>query len=184
MQIRQTTKELIAASFMELANTKPIDKITVREVAANCGITTVTFYNHFRDKYELLIWIYVNQAVNIMKKTNADGYSWRDTLYDVIHFFSENRKFLLNALRHTSGHDSFSSHMEQINIDIITGEVKKSLGSRPLTTELDYDIRIFCYGTIRLVFDWLTSEKPIPPDEIAQIMEKSLPPLLAPHLSV
>ena len=68
MQTRLSTKELIAASFMELAAQKPIDKITVREVAANCAITTVTFYNHFRDKYELLVWIYVNQAVNIMKK--------------------------------------------------------------------------------------------------------------------
>lgn len=182
MQIRQTTEELIAASFMELAETKPIDKITVREIASNCGISTVTFYNHFRDKYELLVWIYVNQAVNIMKKIGTDGYNWRDTIYDVVNFFFENRNFLLNALRHTSGHDSFVSRMEKINIGILTAEVKKSLGSKPLTTELDYDLRIYCYGTMQVLFDWLTSENSIPPDDIARIMEKSLPPPLAPYL--
>lgn len=125
MQTRRTTKELIAASFMELAETKPIDKITVREVAANCAITTVTFYNHFRDKYDLIVWSYIDYGKSTMQKIGTDGYRWRDTLFESAHKFAQNRGFLLNALHHTSGHDSFVSHMERINIDLLTAEVKK-----------------------------------------------------------
>ena len=80
MQTRLTTKELIAASFMELAAQKPIDKITVREVAANCGITTVTFYNHFRDKYDLIVWSYAQNTLKIMRKIGADGLACLKTL--------------------------------------------------------------------------------------------------------
>ena len=58
MIIRQTTKEVLAASIMELAKTKSVDKISVKEIVKNCGLTATTFYNHFQDKYQLLAWIY------------------------------------------------------------------------------------------------------------------------------
>ena len=89
MQPRLTTKELIAASFMELAEKKPIDKITVREVAANCGSTTVTFYNHFRDKYDLIVWSYAQNTLKIMRKIGAGGYRWQNALWDWARYFSE-----------------------------------------------------------------------------------------------
>ena len=40
---RQTTKELIAESLKELFTQKTADKITVKEIARNCGITPATF---------------------------------------------------------------------------------------------------------------------------------------------
>ncbi|MBQ9206330.1 MAG: TetR family transcriptional regulator [Treponema sp.] len=182
MQTRLTTKELIAASFMELAAQKPIDKITVREVAANCAITTVTFYNHFRDKYDLIVWSYAQNTLKIMRKIGADGYRWQNALWDWARYFSEERGFLLNALRHTSGHDSFLTHMQKINIDLLTAEVKKRLGTKPLTPALEGAIRLYCYGLSCLCFDWLTAETPLPPDDFAKILFDSLPPPIAGYL--
>ena len=49
---RKTAKEILADSFHELAEDRQIDKITVREIAANCGYSSATFYRQFRDKYE------------------------------------------------------------------------------------------------------------------------------------
>jgi AcrR family transcriptional regulator len=50
---RKTTKEILAESFLELAETKRIDKITITEITDNCGMSQPTFYNHFKDKYDL-----------------------------------------------------------------------------------------------------------------------------------
>ena len=50
---RKTTEELLADSFLELAQTKRIDKITITEITNNCGMSQPTFYNHFKDKYDL-----------------------------------------------------------------------------------------------------------------------------------
>ena len=64
---RQTTKALLAESLKELSKSKNVDKITIRELTANCGLTSPTFYNHFHDKYELMAWIY-NQKVEASLK--------------------------------------------------------------------------------------------------------------------
>lgn len=45
---RKTTKELLTESFRELAENKPIYKITVQEIVDNCGYSPATFYRHFR----------------------------------------------------------------------------------------------------------------------------------------
>ena len=47
-----TVKEIMAASFRELARKRPIDKITVKEIAANCDYSQTTFYRQFKDKYD------------------------------------------------------------------------------------------------------------------------------------
>ena len=76
---KQTTKELLAESLKDLSQTKSVDKITIKELTKNCGLTSPTFYNHFRDKYELMAWIY-NQEVEASLKNFGNG----DSLEDVI----------------------------------------------------------------------------------------------------
>ena len=45
---RQTAKEILAASFRELAETKNIDKITVRDITEILRSTTVSHSRHCR----------------------------------------------------------------------------------------------------------------------------------------
>ena len=45
---------VLAESLKELAGTKPIEKITIKEITDKAGVIRPTFYNHFQDKYELL----------------------------------------------------------------------------------------------------------------------------------
>lgn len=47
---RKTAKEILMASFQELAAVKSIDKITIQEIADNCGYSSATFYRNFKDK--------------------------------------------------------------------------------------------------------------------------------------
>ncbi len=54
---------VLADSFKELAATKPIEKITIKEITDRAGVIRPTFYNHFQDKYELLEWIVENELV-------------------------------------------------------------------------------------------------------------------------
>ena len=36
----------------------PVEKITVKEIAATCGVTRQTFYRNFQDKYDLINWYF------------------------------------------------------------------------------------------------------------------------------
>ena len=171
------TKDRIADAFLSLAGHKAVNKITVREIAESSGVTTVTFYNYFRDKYDLTVWIHVRAASEIMGKVGG-GYEWRDALLDGIRYFSENRAFMLNALQHTSGQDSFIRHIERVNTDLLTAEVRKSLGTKPVPPAVQYAIKVYTAGTVRAMFDYLMDDAPIPAEELAQILEDCLPPVL------
>ena len=49
----QTTKRALEASLKNLLLQKPLDKITINDIAEDCGISRMTFYYHFRDIYDL-----------------------------------------------------------------------------------------------------------------------------------
>lgn len=49
-------KERIAREFAELAQTKSIDKITVKDIVEACHITRQTFYYHFQDLIDVIDW--------------------------------------------------------------------------------------------------------------------------------
>lgn len=49
-------KERIAREFAELARTKSIDKITVKDIVEACHITRQTFYYHFQDLIDVIDW--------------------------------------------------------------------------------------------------------------------------------
>ena len=55
---RVSTKDLLVKSLKDLAKTKFIDKITVKEIADNCGLSKRTFYQYFQDKSELILYEY------------------------------------------------------------------------------------------------------------------------------
>ena len=47
------TKQAIQASFRRLLLVKSLDKITVRDIVEDCGLTRNTFYYHYEDIYDL-----------------------------------------------------------------------------------------------------------------------------------
>ena len=53
----EITKRVIIDSFKELASKKNTSDITVKEITDKCGLKRQTFYNHFKDKYDLIKWI-------------------------------------------------------------------------------------------------------------------------------
>ena len=117
---RKTAKEILAESFRELAETVPIDKITIKDIVYNCDYSPATFYRHFKDKYDLIAFDYVQRTSEIMAKVGKNGYEWKDTLTDGMRFFDENRKYMKNLLLNTNGADSFVRHFAGANIGLLT----------------------------------------------------------------
>ena len=179
---RKTTKEIIAESFKELSADKPINKITIAEIASNCSMTSPTFYRHFKDKYDLIAWIYVRMAEEILAKIGQDGYLWKDTLLDGMKFYEAHRKYMVNALKHTSGRDSFINQMTEMNIGFISEEIRRKREDDKVPAELVPMIKIYCYGTGQYLCEWLMDGKPASCEEVALAMEACIPEKLRPYL--
>ena len=47
------TKEIIAKTFTELLDEKPMSKITVKDIVERCGVNRNTFYYHFNKSFGL-----------------------------------------------------------------------------------------------------------------------------------
>ena len=95
---RKTAKEILAESFREVAETKPIDKITIRDIVDNCGYSPATFYRQFSDKYDLIAWDYVARTTVIIDKVGVDVNQWKHTWADGVKFYAENREYRLITL--------------------------------------------------------------------------------------
>ena len=134
MIVRQMTKELFAASLKELAQFKPVDKITVKELAKNCGLTAPTFYNNFRDKYDLMAWIY-NRKVKAAMKNFGHGDSFEDVACKWMEIVLEDENFYLNVLKNAVGQNSFRYATNDYAIELLAEWIKAHHNLRELPPE-------------------------------------------------
>lgn len=49
-------KKRIVEAFVKLSKEKNIDKITVKDIVDECGISRQAFYYHFQDILEVIEW--------------------------------------------------------------------------------------------------------------------------------
>ncbi len=172
---RKTTKEILTESFREIAEQKPINKITVKDITDNCGYSPATFYRHFKDKYDLIAYDYVTRIEEITAKVGTDGYEWNDTLYDGIRYFEENKSYIRNLLLNTSGMDAFSRDLAVTNTTQFTDYILKTSGMKEIPPDLEVYVRIYVYGTVQMLCQWLTGELRCTSEHLAELFENALP---------
>lgn len=179
---RKTAKQILAESFREVAQTKSIDKITVRDITENCSYSSATFYRQFKDKYDLIAWDYAQATAGIMGRVGVDGYAWRQTLRDGAEYFASQRTYLANLFLHTTGHDSFVRYMSQINYDALQSCLLHVSGKSALDETTQMYLRLYCLGTVSLVCEWILGQYSASPEKLAEVFEQSLPQPLRPFL--
>ena len=179
---RKTAKEILTASFQELAAKKSIDKITIQEIVDNCGYSPATFYRHFKDKYDLIAWEHTRAVAEIVDQVGSDGYQWKQTLYDGAQLYRKNKEYLVNLLQHTSGHDSFMRYMTEINSAALEKYILSVNGNRKLTHKETMYVKIYCLGLVGLACEWILGQISTTLEEIAEVYEQSVPEPLKKYL--
>ena len=174
MVIQQTTKDLLAESLKDLAQVKSVDKITVKELTRNCGLTAPTFYNHFRDKYELMAWIY-NQRVETSLKNLGNGDSFEDVICKWMEIVREDEKFYMNLLKNAVGQNSFRYATNDHAIKLIVEWIKARHGMNELPLEVCFCLKFFMRGVSELVNDWCLGQSESTPREMAKLFVSAMP---------
>lgn len=151
---RKTTEELLAESLLELAAKKAVDKITVREIASNTGVTTATFYNYFQDKFELIFWIYDYQVADILLDFEAGEVTWEETLQAFVRLLQEDATFYRNALQNTHGQDSLLVNASRQMVKSLTAYLEKEF-PQEVDEELRFELRFYLSGCAHATFGWL-----------------------------
>jgi len=170
---RKTSREILADSFRELAKTKAIDRITIKDITDNCGYSPATFYRQFRDKYDLIAWDYANEVGRIMGNIGEGG-DWHQALVRGAVYYRENADYLSNLLNHTSGYESFHKNMTEINYTHLKDYIA-SVSDSPLGKIIDICLFIYCYGTVEITCDWILGRVEMSAEELVEVYEASLP---------
>ena len=74
------TKRALAAAMKELMEQMPFSKISVSDIAEQCGMNRKSFYYHFKDKYDLVNWIFDMEYLAVFQPAGLCrdlGFSYR-----------------------------------------------------------------------------------------------------------
>ncbi len=181
MIARKSTKELLAESLKELSRIKTVDKITVKELTKNCGLTPPTFYNNFHDKYDLMAWIY-NRKIDASIKNFGCGDSLEDVICKWLEIILEDEDFYINLLKNAVGQNSFRYTTNDHAIALLEDWIKARHNLRELTPEIIFCIKFFMRAVSEFVSDWALDKWDCSPREMAKFFVGAMPAPLKPLL--
>ena len=95
------TKNQISQALIEFLNNKPLDLITIKELAKKAEISRTAFYNNFNNLDDVLKYIYQRAHKQIFKEKYFQlEYVYSDEhILDMISFFDKNSKLLLVLIK-------------------------------------------------------------------------------------
>ena len=169
---RKKAREILVDSFLELAETKSVEKITVNDIVNNCDYSPSTFYRYYRDKYDLIARYYAEQMGVIMARIDIDGYSWADACQDAARYYEAQKNFLANLLLNTNGLDSFLDSMTEINCTKSRDYLLRKTKKEKLDKKTELLIRLYCLGASKLVSEWILGKLTATASEIAEILQE------------
>jgi len=150
------TKAVIGQTFVELCETKELNKISIQELAEMAQINRQTFYYHFPDKKALIRWIYKTDALIYLTSENISLDNWEEAALKMLKAMRQNGTFYRKSV--TYDRDILMSEFYQITEPLF----------QRLFDEVDaFYSRFFSYGCSGILETWIRDDFPEMPLEIA-----------------
>lgn len=161
-------KKALASALQELMGEMPFDKIKISDICEKCRMNRQSFYYHFKDKYDLVNWIFDIEFFQEISKLEYDDAEF--TLASLCQYFYENRDFYRRALR-VEGQNSFQEHfrnMVGIALEKYLKEILAVVGNS------DFHIKFYTDAIVGSFLRWLMDKDCIPPEEFKKLLETSI----------
>ena len=153
-------KYALAQSLKKLLSTRKLDKITVKDIAEDCGVNRQTFYYYFRDIYDLLEWNFCDATERLIR-SGLDHGDWRSGVKAVTEYLKENRTLFWNAY-HSISHESVSDFLKRTLRPHILSAVReeaKGLEWEPCQENVDFVADIFTLTAAGIVMEWIGTQR-------------------------
>ena len=150
----QTTKRALEASLKNLLLQKPLNKITINDIAEDCGISRMTFYYHFKDIYDLVEWACVEDAARALEgKKTYD--TWQEGFLNIFHAVQANKPFIMNVYRCVS-RERIEQYLNPLIHSLLLDVVEeKSVGMTVSEEDKNFIAYFYEYAFIGIVLNWI-----------------------------
>ena len=117
------TKRALEQSLKNLLLQKPLHKITISDIADDCGINRMTFYYHFKDIYDLVEWSCQEDAAKALagKKTYE---TWQQGFEQIFEAVLANKPFIMNVY-HSVSREQVETYLYKLTYDLLEGVVEE-----------------------------------------------------------
>ena len=152
-----TTKLALEAALKKELLTRPLDKITINDLAEDCGISRMAFYYHFRDIYDLVEWVCVEDGTKALqgKKTYEN---WQEGFCQIFEAVQENKPFIMNVYRCVD-REQVERYLRPLVDNLILGVVdEQSAGMTVRSEDKQFIAQIYSYIFIGLMLDWIKDD--------------------------
>ena len=129
----QTTKRALEASLKHLLLKKPLDKITINDIAEDCGINRMTFYYHFKDIYDLIEWSCVEDAARALEgKKTYD--TWQQGFLQIFEAVLANKPFIMNVY-HSVSREQVELYLYKLTFNLLIGVIEEKAAGMAVSDE-------------------------------------------------
>lgn len=178
----QVTKRALAQSLKHLLLKKPLNKITINDIAEDCGINRMTFYYHFKDIYDLVEWVCMEDARKALDEKKTYD-TWQQGFLQIFDAVLENKPFVMNVYR--------CVHQEQVErylkplVDHLILNIihEESEGITVRDDDKEFIARLYSYVFIGLMLDWIKGDMQEDPEQIVNRLSILLKGSIADALS-
>lgn len=162
------TQSWLREALIRLIEQVGFDAITVQSLTREAGINRATFYQHYRDKYDLLDQSMTDMLtslqdevkVNDMKKVNLDIHSLEALFLRVLTIISR-YQYYFKVMLGDKGLPSFQSQLIQLiknNLNEVIGQHFSTDPQQQITQ--DIAITYVATANVGLITQWLTGVMP------------------------
>lgn len=153
----QPTERALGSSLKKLLEKKPLDKVTINDITEDCGLNRMTFYYHFRDIYDLVEWICVEDITKAVEgKSTYD--TWQEGLLEIFNVVSSNKTFVMNIYR-SVGREQVETCLYKLTFDLFIGIVnERARGTNISDSDKKFITEFYGYAFVGVLLDWIKDD--------------------------
>ena len=161
-EITAKTKKAFMDAFCDLYCQKPIEKITIQEITNKAGYNRSSFYQHFRDVYDLLDCLEKEVLDFILQQQHSKG-----SVHEIFAVFDE-KGFYLNALSALFGDYSGNRFLEKVKASIPFESLKLNISKdNPM---FPYLMEFHLSTTLSLLRLWYHRQKDMSLEDVLNLI--------------
>jgi len=165
------TKKALAAALKELMEEKPFEKINVGDICEKCDMNRKSFYYHFKDKYDLVNWIFDIEFITVFSNESIESQPTNDEFWKTIEVFLQliyqNRGFYRNALK-VKGQNSFSDHFRECIHPILEKKIEIIMNA-PISDP--FTVNFISDACLCALERWLFDKSSMPPEQFCRLLK-------------
>lgn len=156
-----STKEALASALKQMMAVKPISKITVKDLVEICGVNRQTFYYHFDDVYDLLEWVFEEDANRVLPSQIVYEH-WREDVMRFFEYLYENSAFALNVYNSDSRLYMLRYLKERLQNCIRGFALIVSEGRNIDLQDFEFVVEFYAQGVTGLISQWMDAGMRLP----------------------